>query len=127
MSRRITSASLVLIAVVTSWVLLDPGTTSSDRPVSAFEVEASQASPVAIGTEHARSSGTTAIHSTVGPMSLAEPLARQRDRLRRIESRLRVRRDQARASHAQEATLQAIENHLARVEQRLVALERLPG
>lgn len=61
--------------------------------------------------------------TTHPPSTASDPLTRQRDRLRDTAARLTARRDEAQASRAPEPTVQALDAHLARVEQRLAVLD----
>jgi type IV secretory pathway VirB10-like protein len=61
---------------------------------------------------------------TTPPTSTSpSPLVRQRERLRDTAARLTARRDEAQATGAPEPTVQALDAHLARVEQRLAVLD----
>lgn len=127
MPRRILFPSLVLLTVVTGGAVLESDDPRAQHPAPASEAEAARASPMAIVPELESRPALVETRSISEPSTFSEPLARQRDRLHHAESRLRARGEQARGRHAPQPTQRALDDHLARVQQRLAALERAPS
>jgi hypothetical protein len=122
MKTRIIFLSLVLVATV-AWWELRPGPTLAPEP--------DEASSPSDQPQHVASArhddppvstpvGPTVEHPEATP---SDPLVRHRDRLRTTAFRLAARREDAVAGGAPEPTVQALDAHLARVEQRLADLE----
>lgn len=121
MNHRVIISSLAL-AVVGGWAL---HAARAPRPESSEDALVDEVSARA---EAPRLDDPPALarpdREPAAPRSSAStPLDRQRDRLQDTATRLAARRDEAQAASAPEATVRALDAHLARVEEQLAALD----
>lgn len=125
MKRRTIIALLVLATAASWWARRDDGASRADSPEASLAVGAAESLVVARSRESpdpaSLDRSPEAPPAANAPAS-STPLTRQRERLHDTAARLAARRDRARATGAPEATVQALDAHLARVEQRLAAL-----
>ncbi len=123
MQRRPILLTLVILAGVGWWVL---------RPEPAASPEAQEASlgvsepePATVARQEEQPPAIEPERATEAPVAppSSDPLDRQRWRLLDTSARLAARREAARTSGAPETTLHALDAHLARVQQRIAALD----
>jgi hypothetical protein len=122
MKRRALSLSLLIITASGWWVLrLGPAATPEPMQVAP---NAEVREPVAAVRHDEPPTSVERAGPTAEPVPIpSDPLARQRRRLLDTSASLAVRLAAARTSGAPERTLQALDAHLARIEQRLATLD----
>ena len=124
--HRLISSTIVLAVAVGLWALLRPAPPTPEAPDTSPERE--DTTRLTMAEDAPRLPASELDEPTNGPSTTGpSPLTRQRDRLRRTATRLRARRDRAERSDASETTLQALDAHLDRVEQRLDRLDAPSG
>jgi hypothetical protein len=123
MERRAILLSLVILAVFGWWVLRpEPASIPASLETSLGVGGPEPGAMARQGDQPTSIEPERPTEVLVSPSS-SDPLDRQRRRLLDTSVSLAARRDAARTSGAPEPTLQAIDAHLARVQQQLATLD----